>query len=797
MENYKQRINKHHKQFFGERSNEYLMKLLKAKRIDPLLIIIIVLAAFLNLYGIWKDQYSNAYYTAAVTSMLQNFHNFFFASFDPGGFVTVDKPPVAFWIQTLFAFIFGVHGWSVILPQALAGVGSVLLIYILVKPSFGKTAARLAALAAACTPIAVAVSRTNNVDSLLVFTLLAATWMLFKAVKTKKWLWCISAFAMIGIGFNIKMLQAYMVLPAFYLFYWLAFKVNWKQKLSILAASTVVLLLVSLSWPLIVDSIPKENRPYIGSSQTNSVLELAFGYNGISRLTGMGGMGGSGGNREGFEDDQPPGQGQDAERQMPDDQQSLQMPGQNGTGQIPTFAGNNPPNQMRDYQGNRGPQGGGMFNTGTAGPLRLFQSQLSGQISWLLPFALLAATGLLMGIRRKQPLTAKQKESLFWLAWLLPMMGFFSIAGFFHQYYLIMLAPAIAVLTGSGWVELSDLYRNSQGWKRFLLPVGLFGTTLFQLYILLPYQNQIGLVLPVAIGVLGSGLSLILCLPRKNPPESIDSNLKHQSSSIDSETNIPATDAKTNLIEQTLPGTAKTPNSLFTKITNIKLKSSIQRTAAAAGMFLLLAAPLYWSATPLLYGGNSMLPETGPQLKSSGNRSAMPNQIPGTTQEQMPDQISGQMPYQTPNQLSGQVQELMPNQLQNRMPGGSQESVDAELLAYLTANNTGEKYLFATTNAGTAEAYIIKTGKAVMAMGGFSGSDPILTVDKLKEMVTNKEVKYFLISSGGPGRGSSEVLTWIRQNGKEIPQTEWQSGTGNSRGDSGMNGSSTLYEVSP
>ncbi len=753
------------------------IRLSKLKRIDPILGAIILLAAFLNIYGIWNDQYSNAYYTAAVTSMLQNFHNFFFASLDPGGFVTVDKPPVAFWIQTLFAYLFGVHGWSVILPQALAEVGSVLLIYLLVKPSFGKIAARLAALAAACTPIAVAVSRTNNVDSILVFTLLAAAWMLFRAVKTRKWLWCIAAFALIGIGFNIKMLQAYMVLPAFYLFYWLAFKVNWQKKLSILAASTVVLLLVSLSWPLIVDSIPKENRPYIGSSKTNSVLELAFGYNGISRLTGMGGLGG---NRGESGDGQAPGQRQDAGRQTPDNQQQPQTPGQDGTGQRPAFAGNNPPDQMRaggqdgGGQNNGGPRGGGMFNTGTAGPLRLFQSQLSGQISWLLPFALLAAIGLLLGIRRKQPLSAKQKESLFWLAWLLPMMGFFSIAGFFHQYYLIMLAPAIAALTGAGWAELSGFQRNCQGWKRFLLPAGLLGTTLFQVYILMPYQNQIGLGWPVVIGVIGSGLSLILCLPAKKrtPPAGIDLSKQHQNSNIDS-ANTPATDTENNLLEENLPGPANPRTSLVSKIKNLQLKTLILRTAAAAGMLLLLAAPLYWSATPLLYGGNSMLPEAGPQLKSSGNRSPMPDRIPNSTQEQMP------------------------NQAQNRMPGGSQESVDPELLAYLTANNTGEKYLFATTNAGTAEAYIIKTGQAVMAMGGFSGSDPILTVDKIKQMITDKEVKYFLISSGGPGGNSSDVQTWIRQNGKEIPRTEWQANPDNSRQDTGMNRSSTLYEVSP
>lgn len=715
------------------------MKLLKVKRIDPLLIGITLLAVFLNMYGIWKDQYANAYYTSAVTSMLQSFHNFFFATFDPGGFVTVDKPPVAFWIQTLFASVFGVHGWSVILPQALAGVGSVLLIYALVKPSFGKIAARLAALVAACTPIAAAVSRTNNVDSLLVFTLLAATWMLFKAVKTQKWTWAIAAFGMIGVGFNIKMLQAYMVLPAFYLFYLLAFKVNWKKKLGVLVASTAALLIVSLSWPLIVDSVPAANRPYIGSSQTNSVLELAFGYNGIARLTGQGGPGG--GNKAGDDarmtaSQQTSGQGQDDGGYMPDGQQWQQSSGQgqDDGGQMPDATremsqgfepsqdgapGQMPGGDGRNLAGNPGDGGGGMFNTGTAGPLRLFQSQLSGQISWLLPFALLGAVGLLMGIRRKQSLTNKQKESLFWLAWLLPMMGFFSVAGFFHQYYLIMLAPPIAALTGAGWVELDNFNRNQEGWKRWLLPIGLLGTTAFELYILLPYKTQIGLGLPIAVGAVGIGVSLILCLP------------------------------------------------FITRTSNIELRTTIQRTASVAGMLVLLAAPLFWSATPIIYGGNSMLPAAGPT--SSGTGMGMPGQTQG----------------------KGQTQ----GQSLGKTAGQSQENIDTNLLDYLTANNTGEKYFFATTNAGTAEAYIIKTGKAVMAMGGFSGSDPILTVDKLKQMVANKEVKYFLSSAGGPRGGSSDVQAWIIQNGKVVPQIEWQSSTGNSGG--GMNASQTLYEINP
>lgn len=270
------------------------MKWLKRLGSDAVLLGILLLAAVLYGYGIWNDQYVNTYYTTAVGSMLQSFHNFFFASLDSAGSVTVDKPPVTFWLQTLSALTFGLHGWSVILPQALGGVGSVLIVYLLVKPTFGKAAARLASLAMAATPVAAAVSRTNNIDALLVFTLLLAAWFLFRGIRTGRMGSLLAAFGLIGVAFNEKMLQAYMVVPAFYLFYILAARVNWKKKTGTLAACTAVLLAVSLSWAVIVDSIPADKRPYIGSSGTNSVLNLAFGYNGVSRLTGDRSTGGTG-----------------------------------------------------------------------------------------------------------------------------------------------------------------------------------------------------------------------------------------------------------------------------------------------------------------------------------------------------------------------------------------------------------------------------------------------------------------------------------------------------------------------
>lgn len=670
------------------------------RRIDPALIGIALISAFLNLFNIWKDQYANAYYTSAVASMLQSFHTFFYASFDPAGYVTVDKPPVTFWIQTVSAYFFGLHGWSVILPQALAGIGSVLLVYALVKPSFGRSAARLASLIFACTPIAAAVSRTNNVDSLLVFTLLLGTWMLFRAVRRESWFWAVGAFGVIGIGFNEKMLQAYMVVPAFVALYLLAYKAEWKKKLTVLAGATAVMVMLSLSWALIVDTVSPDSRPYIGSSQTNSVIELALGYNGVSRLTGNRGQDARA--REPFQ-----GGGPTQDRHMSDGRSAAQSGSAGpGPGFMPGGDGNPQRPPGMNGEGPFGQKGGGMFNTGQPGPLRLFQTELSGQISWLLPFAAFGTVGLLAGIRRRKRLTDREQETLFWLSWLLPAMAFFSVAGFFHQYYLIMLAAPIAALSGSGWVTLWQFYRRREGWKCWLLPAGLLATTAFELVVLQPYSSQIGIGWLAGIGAAGVGAALLLFL--------------------------------------------------------YGMREKLASITAVAGILVLLAAPLYWAATPLLYGGNSTLPEAGPQLNRSGTEHGMP-----------------------------------------RM-GMTESRTDAKLLDYVTKNNTGEKYLFATTSATSAAPYIIQTGKAVMAMGGFSGSDPILTVSKLQKLVDDKKVKYFLIPSGsgfgfgGGTGGSTEVMSWIREHGKEIAKEQWQSGTNDgaeSLMGKGPGGAMTLYEI--
>jgi len=227
---------------------------------------------------------ANTYYTAAVKSMLQSWHNFFFVAAEPGGSVTVDKPPLGLWIEAAFAFVLGVEGWVVSLPNILAGIFSVPLLYYLVKRYMGELAGLVAALVLAVTPVAVATDRNNTMDGMLVFTLLLAAWAFVAATESGKSRWLFLGAFIVGLGFNIKMLQAFLPLPAFYALYLLGAKSGWWKKIFSTALSAAILLVVSLSWAVIVDLTPAEQRPYIGSSQDNTVMELIVGHNGLSRL---------------------------------------------------------------------------------------------------------------------------------------------------------------------------------------------------------------------------------------------------------------------------------------------------------------------------------------------------------------------------------------------------------------------------------------------------------------------------------------------------------------------------------
>ncbi|UAK17817.1 ArnT family glycosyltransferase [Sporolactobacillus terrae] len=741
------------------------MNLLKNKRIDFYLLGVILLSLFMNFF-LLSQASTNAYYTVAVKSMMKNFHNFFYASFDPAGFITVDKPPVALWLQTLSAKVFGFSNFSVLLPEALAAVSATVIVYQMVKQKAGRIAAFISGITMSVTPIFIAVTRTNNVDSILILTLVIAAWAVFKAAATTKLRWLLLSAVMIGIGFNVKMLEAFMILPAIYLFYFIAVKVNWKKKIMHLVAATVVLAAISLSWAVVVDSIPADKRPYIGSSQTNSVLELAFGYNGVSRLTGQ--QGGA-------------GAGKMPTRQKSSASQAQQVPfsdknTQNGNanhapgGTAPTGTlnggpggsnnagngtpangaqsdgpsvsgktmGGTPPSGMNDGRG-AGRQGG-MFGTGNAGPLRLFSKALSGQASWLLPFVLFSGIAVVADFLRRRKLDQKHAFAIFWLAWLVPAMAFFSIAGFFHHYYLSLLAPPIAALTGLGftymWRDFSD---STRSWRSFLLPIAFGGTLLFEAAIF--YQNSIAtlwIILLIIAAVLTTGIGLIW--------RSAD--------------------------------------------------RKIQAAIVGTSIFVMLLAPLYWTLPSTFNQTNSSIPVAGPtstqtgmggmgmngggqrgRAQSGNAEGGAPsmNQEAGTSRFEMPSNESGAAPTRT-----------------RSVRRGMGDQVNTKLLTYLRKHYTGEKYILGVERAQSAYSIMLKTNDAVMAMGGFSGNDPALTVSKLEKMVKAGEIKYFLLSESQAMGSSSSVTNWIQKHFKKVPTSDW-SDTNSNSSQNGQGGQSNLY----
>lgn len=611
---------------------------------------IILLAAFLYFFRLDEGGYGNEYYAATAKSMLTSWHNFFFASFDPAGFVTVDKPPLGFWLQAGSAGLLGLSRFSLMLPQALAGILSVALLYHLVNRVFGPVVGLLAALAMVLTPIMVADSRVNDLDCMLLLALLLAAWAGTLAVEKSSLPLLLLCFGFVGLGFNIKMSQAFGVLPALCLLYLLGSPHGWWRRVMHLSLAAVVLLIVSLSWAIVVDLTPPDQRPYVGSSQNNTVMNLITQHNGLERLTQNAGPLGPGPGGGALA---PPPGGPAPMITLPPGAQPLQVrPGPGGTG--------------------------GGFEGGSPGPLRLFNRELGGQISWLLPLALLGIAVAAWQTRFRLPLGRRHEALVLWGGWLVGFGAVFSFAsGLFHPYYVTMLAPAIAALFGAGLVAMwKDYHRHL--WRGWLLPFALVVTAALQIPIVAYYPGWTTWLIP-ALGITSLCAATVLVVERWSGPFR---------------------------------------------------RSALASGAIGVGVLALLIGPAAWSAATALARTGGVLPYAGPQL---GNQ---PGNLP---------------------------------------PPQGNLSATSKLVEYLQANRRGERFLAAVPGTQTAAPISLQTGQPVMAMGGFSGGDPILTADKVSKLVAEGMVRFFLITGAGPGSGS-ETSRWVQGNCKAVPSEEWQTG---------------------
>lgn len=358
----------------------------------PALIVLLAATAALYLWDLTATAMGNSFYAAAAQAGTQDWKALFFGSLDPGNIITVDKPPAALWLMGLSGKVFGFSSWSMLLPQALAGVASVWLLHNTVRRWSGPVAGLFAGAGLALTPVAALMFKYNNPDALLVLLLVAGAYCTVRAVEQASPKWIVLAGAAVGFGFLTKMLQAFLVLPAFALVYLIAAPTSLGKRVAHLVGAAVAVV-VSAGWFVAVaDLWPAESRPYIGGSTDNTVLELALGYNGLGRIFGGGGGGGGMGNT--------------------------------------AFGGD-------------------------TGPLRMFGAAFGSEISWLLPAALIGlVTGLWFS--RRKPRTDRTRAALvLWGGWLVVTAAVFSfMEGTTHPYYAIALAPAVAALVAIAGQEL-------------------------------------------------------------------------------------------------------------------------------------------------------------------------------------------------------------------------------------------------------------------------------------------------------------------------------------------------------
>jgi 4-amino-4-deoxy-L-arabinose transferase-like glycosyltransferase len=692
---------------------------------------------------------ANTYYTAAVESMLQSWSNFFFVAAEPGGSVMVDKPPLGLWIEAAFAFVLGVEGWVVSLPNILAGIISVPLLYHLVKKYMGVVAGLVAALVLVVTPVAIATDRNNTMDGMLVFTLLLAAWAFIAATETGKARWLFLGAFIVGLGFNIKMLQAFLPLPAFYALYFFGSKTGWFRKIFNLGAATVILVVVSLSWAVIVDLTPAENRPYIGSSDNNTVMELIVGHNGLSRLFG------GGGNRASAQDGapsdgqngqapainldgnntrpvgvppqealavcesltegdacsftlrngntingsciQPPNSDQLACAPQNRQPQDAQVPANNHP-QPPAGALGDGPNASPDGPPNDGNNGGTPFSheTGSPGVARFFVYPLSKQMSWLLPFALISMVMAIFAARVRTPLEPEHKALVLWGGWLLTCVVFFSsVEGIFHAYYAIMLAPALGAVVGGGFGQLwrwppAGMIQAKRRWVDALLVVAAIITIVFQIYTATQYgASSVWIYIPILVLIVGIGLLML---------------------------------------------------------------KPLRKVGYMTALTALLFIPLIWTGLTVF--------DTIPEVN-------LPTAFDGVQQTRP---VSG-------------------SRLNER------NEADTNLVSYLQANTQSTEYMVAVPSSQVGSPLVLATGRPVLYMGGFNGGDPVIDAAGLAELVANGDLRYVMFSGGQNSK--QDVANWLTSSCTVVPEFSQGNTRQRQNGpDGGRNQPTILYQCS-
>jgi 4-amino-4-deoxy-L-arabinose transferase-like glycosyltransferase len=687
----------------------------------PALLALLLATAVLYLSGLSRNGYANEFYAAAVQAGTKSWKAFLFGSVDSSNFITVDKTPASLWVMELSGRLFGFSSWSLLVPQALEGVATVGVLYATVRRWFSPAAAIIAGAVAALTPVAVLMFRFDNPDALLVLVMTLAAYTITRAIESGLTRWIVLTGALLGFGYLTKMLQAFLVLPVFALAYLWAGQPSLGKRLWQLLAGLAGLVAAAGWWVAIVLLTPAADRPYVGGSTENNILQLTFGYNGLGRLTGSENSAGGGG---GTTAHQPSGAAARLGEGAAQVGGSAARVGGSAArlGEGAVRASGAPP-------GGGGAGGGNPLFGGATGITRLFHSDMGSQISWLLPAALIALAALLWLSWRSPRRDRTRAAALVWGGWLVLTGVVFSyMSGIIHPYYTVALVPAIAALTGIGATALWQLRHT---WTARLILAGTLLVTATWAWVLLDRTPGWFPWLKLVIGVAAAaGAVMILAGP---------------------DVRAATVRGRTGLVVA--------PLSL----------------ALIAG----LGGPLAYSIDTAATTHGGSIPTAGPTVAGS---SGGPGTLPGSTgssragqsssaESAVPRGMSGTAPSGPgPARASGARGAASTGGTGSASSPGS---VSRTLSRLLESGASGYRWAAATISSTSAASLELgSNGVPVMAIGGFTGSDPAPALAQFEKLVSAHEIHYFVSSgtgagtgAGGPGGSSgsgSRITTWVK-----------------------------------
>lgn len=645
----------------------------------------------LYLYNLSASGYANSFYSAAVQAGSQSWKAFFFGSLDAANAITVDKPPASLWPMALSVRLLGLHSWAILLPEVLMGVGTVAVVYAAVRRRFSPAAGLISGAVLALTPVAALMFRFNNPDAMLALLMAVACYFVIRALEDGRTRWLLWAGAAIGFAFLAKTLQAFLILPPLALVYGVCAPVSVKKRIGQLAAGLAAIVVSGGWWVAVVELWPASSRPYIGGSQNNSFLELTFGYNGLGRLNGeeTGSVGGGG--------------------------------------------------------------GGGGGNWGETGWDRLFSSSIGGQISWLIPAALILLVAALVATRKASRTSVTRGSFLVWGGALITTMLVFSyMQGIFHEYYTVALAPYIAPLIGMGAALLWE--KRDKSWASLSLAAAMTATAVWG-YVLL---NRSSDYLPwlkwvVLVGGLAAALGLVFAgrLGRQLTMGVVGLGLTAALAGPAAYTLTTVNEGHTGSIVTAGPAVAGG-------------RGGPGGGGPGGGGF-----------------GGGMPGQQGQNNQQGGQNQQNGNGFPGGG---MPGQQGqqGQQGRQNGNGSTQNQQGGMPDGGMGDGGGGGMggllngASVSDEAKELLEKDVGDYTWAAAAIGAQNAASYQLSTGDPVMAIGGFNGTDPSPTPAQFKKYVADGEIHYFIASGSGGGMGgssdgtSSQISSWVQENFESV-----------------------------